>query len=294
MTKEIYQIYSDESNNENRRLTSICTISGHYQDLNGLRNLLCEILKKFKIKEAKFSEIKTHRPKIESAQEFVKVAVEFASNGKIRIDILTFDRQDSRHNVIGRDDTKNLEIMYYKLIRHCCERWKKHDWEFYPDENSAYNWEKIKTYLNSTKSPRREIGLLQLFREKISNLNFTKVEQKCSHDEPLIQLADIFAGCACFSIIYGVECLSLIHKEENKNLGFLFDDLENETENFNKTKINRSILVKKFNDLCKKHRLGVSLKTQKHLWTPNPENPINFWIYKPQSEYDKAPTRKKQ
>lgn len=41
---------------------------------------------------------------------------------------------------------------------------------------------------------------------------------------------------------------------------------------------------------CKQKRLGVSLQDSIGLETPNPNNPINFWPYTPQHEYDKTPS----
>jgi hypothetical protein len=292
MNQEVYQLYSDESLSEDKRYTSICVISGNKENLQNLREELFKILKINKINELKFTEVKTHRPKINTAEQFINIAVEFAKNKKIRIDILTYDLQDSRHNIQGRDDFRNVERMYYKLIRNCCERWSKLKWEFYPDENSAYNWEEIQDYLNSTKFPRKEVGLLKLFNEERFKLNFIALEQKNSLNEPLVQLADLFAGFHWFSILYGLECLRFISKENTKNQKFLFEEFENITEDYNKTKVNRFLLIKKMDELCKKHKLGVSLKTNKHLWTPQPDYPINFWLYEPQGEYDKAPTRK--
>jgi len=43
---------------------------------------------------------------------------------------------------------------------------------------------------------------------------------------------------------------------------------------------------------CKKRKLGVSLETKRCFSTPNPNNPINFWYYKPQHKMDKAPIKK--
>ena len=39
------------------------------------------------------------------------------------------------------------------------------------------------------------------------------------------------------------------------------------------------------------HKLGVSLKTNNRLQTFNRNNPINFWNYEPQGDYDKAPVK---
>jgi hypothetical protein len=292
--QEIYQIYSDESHSEKKRYTSICAVSGNKEELQELRNSLRNVLDNNELEELKFIGVKSHKPKIQAAYEFIDLAVKFAAFGKIRIDVLTYDLQDSRHNVLGRDDIKNIEIMYYKILRHCSEMWKKRNWEFYPDENFAYNWTGLKDYLNFTKIPRKRkqiAGLIRLFKEEKYYLNFTTVKQRKSEEEPIIQLADLFAGLAWFSIVYGEECLRHVEKEKIKDQGFLFDDLETDEKDLNKTKITRFCLINQFYERCKEYKLGVSLRERKYLWTPTPRNPINFWRYEPQSEYDKAPKR---
>ncbi|MBW1650791.1 MAG: hypothetical protein JRJ44_09000, partial [Deltaproteobacteria bacterium] len=50
-------------------------------------------------------------------------------------------------------------------------------------------------------------------------------------------------------------------------------------------------IMKYFNKKCKQLKLGVSLKNKERFHTFKPENPINFWPYKPQHEYDKAPIK---
>lgn len=120
----IYQIYSDESGNDSLR--SICIVSGNSKALLELRKELTDIIKKNKLTELKFSEVRTHKAKIDSALEFIEKAVQFALS-KIRIDVLTYNLKDSRHSIQGRDDIKNFEMMYYKLIRHCCERWNRYN-----------------------------------------------------------------------------------------------------------------------------------------------------------------------
>jgi hypothetical protein len=46
----------------------------------------------------------------------------------------------------------------------------------------------------------------------------------------------------------------------------------------------------RFNIKCKEAKLGVSLASRKCLWTPKPENPINFWWWEPQTPAS-TPTR---
>ena len=42
---------------------------------------------------------------------------------------------------------------------------------------------------------------------------------------------------------------------------------------------------------CRRYKMGVGFKTNKRLQTYNPHNNINYWPYKPQGDFDKAPTR---
>jgi hypothetical protein len=56
----------------------------------------------------------------------------------------------------------------------------------------------------------------------------------------------------------------------------------------------RCPVLDKLNNLCKKNKLTVGLEKSKGLQTHNPANPINFWLYQPQMEEDKAPVRGRQ
>ena len=51
----------------------------------------------------------------------------------------------------------------------------------------------------------------------------------------------------------------------------------------------RFTVLQEFNQQCKSKKLNVSLHTEKGLKTRNPQDPINFWWYTPQSTLDKAP-----
>jgi len=44
--------------------------------------------------------------------------------------------------------------------------------------------------------------------------------------------------------------------------------------------------------ICKRKKLGVSLKTNHGLRTFDPANPVNFWWYESQYDEDKAPVKR--
>lgn len=292
-TSKRFCAYSDESGCFSERFQAIGIVSGKEKHISKLRDILVNILHKKGLKEVKHSEVRTHKPKIEAAVAFVEKGVDFAKHSSIRIDILLWDTQDTRHSIPGRDDVANLERMYYKALRNVSERWRQNIWELYPDENSAINWSEIKSYLNSTQIPRRNPpNLISLFEEKASTINFHKIEPKKSHDEPLIQIADLFAGMACFCRDNGEECLKWLLSQKRSSQQVLFDYEEpGIKEDPNKTKQNRFKLIGILNTLCKRYRLGVSLNTKKYLWTPIPSKPLNFWNYESKFDDDKAPTK---
>lgn len=139
--------------------------------------------------------------------------------------------------------------------------------------------------------PRRKPYFLTLFEQERYRIKFRKVEQLKSHKEPIIQLADIFAGLTCFSRKKSYECW--IEYNKRKKQQSLFRKESEIRSKLSKTDLKRFELIFNIYELCKKSGLNVSLRSNKYLWTPNPSNPLNFWHYEPQHEKDKAPQKKK-
>ena len=79
-------------------------------------------------------------------------------------------------------------------------------------------------------------------------------------------------------------------QEKYKQQPSLFELDEAEDESSKADKI-RFDLIRLFDLRCKKLKLGVSIHTNCCLWTPDKNNPINFWNYEPQHEMDKAPMK---
>lgn len=291
MGTEMFAVYSDESGCFHKRYQAIGAVSGKTNDLAGLRHELKGILSTNSIKEIKFSEVTTHSPKVKAAQLFIKKGIDHAKLNKIRIDVLIWDTRDSRHSLPKRDNVANLERLYYKIFRHIFERWMQIEWEIYPDEQSAIDWNGITEYLNATKTPRRKPNILTLFEQERKEFNPRKIEPLESHIEPLIQIADLFAGMACFTRENGRECLEWLESQKGKNQQSLFDEEKKADRKISKAKCNRFALVGMLSEICKSCRLRVSLREKGYLWTPVPANPVNFWNYEPQHPDDKAPTK---
>jgi len=293
---QVYSAYSDESGIFNHRYQAIGLVSGPERTLTQLRTHLQSILAENEIDEVKFEKIRTHRPQVEAARGFVKCLLKRCTTlGKVRVDVLVWDTQDSRHAIPGRDNIANLGRMYYKVLTHAARQWNQAEWNFHPDRNPQVHWNEMSGVLNTTRLAQRGPNSPSLFANKQLGqlLDFKTVEPLDSLQEPLIQLADLLAGMARFTREEGDQCVQWLDSWGNKDQpplpNFLYG--ENAADETIQTKQNRFRLVGEFNALCKRHRLGVSLREKKYLRTPDPTNPINFWNYEPQHEYDKAPIR---
>jgi hypothetical protein len=286
-----FAAYSDDSGSEGHRYRSLCTVSSKKTTLSQLRNSLSSILHKENVSELKFEETRGHSPKIRAASSFYNEACNLCARKQIRIDVVVWDQKDSRHLIPMRDDTANIERMYHKLILHMARMWNQCEWDIFPDVQSGVDWKSLQTFLNYKRLKEVDPNTRNLFKEENPFLNVQKPIEQESIKEPLVQLADMFGGLARFSVEKGNNYHQWkLSKEAVENPGlFSFEIIENPDES--KADRARFSLLREFDTLCKSHRLGVSLETKKCLWTPRPSGHLNFWSYKPQGEYDKAPVK---
>jgi hypothetical protein len=289
-----YHIYSDESSSPDNRYRTLCAVSGEENSVKHLRGILQNILKETGVTEVKFEEIGTHSPKIKAAAKFIEAGILEAANKNIRIDVLLWDIQDSRHSIMGRDDIANFGRMYYKMIRHIGRKWDIQRWFFYPDTLSSVNWLDISQCLNKTTLEKYPSELLDFFRNKGQLFFVREVRPQESHKEPIVQLADIFAGFSWFSRIKGNDFLKWREHLNTQKQPCLFSTNDN-SQNFSRLTektVNRFKLLNMIIKLCREYKLGVSIKTNKRLTTFGPASQINFWTYEVQTDMDKAPVRK--
>jgi len=243
--------------------------------------------------ESQVSELKWH--KVAGAKyrfaalKTIRFALRWAFLSRMRIDVLVWDCHDGRHAVNSRDDVANLQRMYFHIFKNVLNnRWPAGcDWILYPDENTSMDWAAVKDYVGYTgekyKIDPTLPGLTITLNRAFSIREVTPCQ---SHREPLIQMADLFAGMAAFSHekydryeLWTAGCSaqkSFLPAAE----GFVATSSERE----------RFTLLRDFDDLCKANTAGISLKSRRGLSTFKPKNPVNFWLYIPQRDEDKAPT----
>lgn len=283
--------FSDESNWNTGRFRSLGLVTCALSSLKDLEAQLGNLLRESNVSEFKWKWLESARERF-AAEKMCRLAVEEAYARRLRVDVLVWDIQDSRHSIPGRDDIANLQRMYYHLFRNVLRaRWPNDAvWRLHPDEHTAINWETVQDVLMTAALRVEEVGFSSeagLFRLKLRrDFGLEQIMPVSSKEHPLLQLADLFAGLAVFSREQFHEYQRWLSVHGGQRV-----PCEEESVELPRRMQERFRVLRKFDCLCKNYKMGVSLKTKKGLWTPKPENPINFWIYEPQHPDDKAPRR---
>ncbi len=285
--------FADESHWNKGRFRSLGLVTTALDHLDMLESEVRDLLRESSVKEFKWNTLDGARERF-AAEKLCHFAVEKASRGVLRVEVLIWDIEDSRHKIPGRDDIANLARMYYHLFRNVLRlRWPNNKvWRLHPDEHTALDWETIQDCLENV-SAGIEIGRSLFapggFRLRLrKEFGVEEIRPVSSDEHPLLQLADLFAGLAVFSRDKFDEYEKWL-RATSPQLPLLDAD-ETSTSTSRSTR-ERFSLLREFDGLCKRKKLGVSLKTKRGLWTPDPENPINFWMYEPQHPEDKAPQK---
>ncbi|HEX9122299.1 MAG TPA: hypothetical protein VF984_02915 [Actinomycetota bacterium] len=134
--------YADESNWNVGRYRSVATVtvpaSEHDRIVDRCRGLLDES----SVAELSWKDLKGARERL-AALKIVEAAIDEASVGNLRVDVLMWDIEDARHGgVRGRDDVANLGRMYHHLFVNVLRsKWPDGStWSFHPDEHSQVDW----------------------------------------------------------------------------------------------------------------------------------------------------------
>lgn len=297
MTDKVTHLgFSDESNWNVRRFRSLGLVTLPLQFLADFEKGLKSLLEESGVAEFKWKKLRGARERF-AAEKMCRFAINWAIKGKLRVDVLIWDINDSRHRVAGRDDTANLERMYYHLFRNVLRaRWPDSAvWRLHPDEHTALDWKPVQDCLDA-KSTKFELERSLLtrgtFRLRLRReFGIEEITPVASEKYPLLQLADLFAGLAVFSHDKFDEYQNWLDVT-SPQMSLLPKDTSSNSEPSRASR-ERFEVLKGFDESCKRRKLGVSLRTRRGLWTPNPENPINFWFYEPQRPEDKAPRKGK-
>jgi hypothetical protein len=139
-----------------------------------------------------------------------------------------------------------------------------------------------------------------LFTEigEISNLrrlyHIKEIRCVCSKEFHLVQLADLFAGLSCYSFMAYGRYAQWINDNNHTLPLFSSNDLGIKPEALSNSDKERLPFLKYFLDKAKASKIRVSIEQKKGLCSMDPTEQINFWLYTPQREDDKAPVKQRK
>ena len=205
--------------------------------------------------------------------------------------------QDSRHNVRGRDIIKCHSHMYYKTILHASNCFNAKSISIFPDRGCSFDWADLELIITRTPAARLTRRDKHQSTDSISNflaapfIPVNRVEEIDDEDNPLIQLADHFAGLGVFSRgkheFFGRWFKPLTRTET------LFAGLR-PPDNLPRSFVPRFRLIKNIYEVCNNNGVIISLKTNNYLRTYDPNVKLNFWHYVPAGPDDKGPIKNKK
>lgn len=292
-----YYIFSDESGIVHpSRYATIALISGEDNYTKCLNKKLKCVLYNQQKDEIKLSKVSSEKH-ISIAKDFVKMGLAYIAKSKIKVDVICWDKEDSRHKgVRNRCDIQNLIRMYYHGLHSLIRGWGANitNWHFYPDEQSAIDWENdVLSYLRNKMFDFNDYHDLDIFdidldKFKLINMRF-KSNELSSKQYPIIQLADLFAGIVRMSRENGYE----FDQWRPKNQMSMFEPVStsNELSSISKNRIPKFKVLDCFKNEASRNKLGVNFSENKYFKTFNRKTNLFIWHYHPQGEYDKAPTK---
>ena len=281
--------YSDESHWNQGRYRTLGLVTLPIVTVDEALSDAQMILDKSNVKEFAWKALRTDKQEA-VAKQLCTLASRLAYSGKIRVDTLIWDVSDSRHKIQGRDDTANLARMYYHLLINVIERrWPLGCyWEMRPDNRTDMDWDTLEECLQyPSRTMKNATHTLLDGTSGVEGVAPPQINPVHSKDDSLIQIADLFAGLAAFSWNKHME----YQKWRLKQLGQL-----NMFGDGSRTELSRSATYKArtlqfFEGQRPLYNLGTSQANGERLRTWDPTEPINFWLYVPQIEEDKAPRR---
>ena len=286
--------YSDESYYTNDRYRSVAVVTFENTNKDQFSNSFRQLLDDSQVSEFKWNKLRQARERF-AAIKLIDKVISLAQKKLLRVDVLIWDTQDSRHQVEARDDIANLQRMYYHVFKNVLKaRWSAQStWFLLPDENSALDWQSVHDYLDTAGLSFQVSG--GLFDDKPFSIRLSRdfqiigIKEISSEKEAICQVADLFAGMGAYSHSSFTKYQEW--KERENGQIRLFAEASAENRKFTNSEKERFIIMKHLDDSCKKNKFRVSLKSGKGFKTFDPRFPINFWVYEPQNANDKAPSK---
>jgi len=286
--------YSDESNYLKGRFRSLGLLTLGVEAARLLEEKLATALASSEVDELKWKKLASARQRF-AAIKAIDLLMPYLGSTDARIDVLVWDIEDSRHKVKGRDDITNLQILYYQLFKNVLRlRWGTGlVWRLVPDENNQIDWGVMEGYLGSVNSEL--LGDDDLLTNGSASFSLHRlfgidcIEECRSHETPLSQIADLFAGLGSYSRA-SFEKYEVWLRDQGGQIPLLPDNERLQIQLSN-ADCERCQVMRHLHTACRNASLGVGLTRTSGFRTFDPSRPLNFWWYTPQHPDDKAPMR---
>jgi hypothetical protein len=137
--------FADEShwNTDRYRALGLVTLEAQWQV--DIEQAIKENLIKHGITgELKWSKIDRDRDR-DAACDLLRTALRLIAQDQLRVDVMIWDIEDSRHKVRRRDDLNNLQRLLYRIcIDVLTRRWPAQaHWAIYADQQSGIDWHNL-------------------------------------------------------------------------------------------------------------------------------------------------------
>lgn len=247
--------YSDETRYNVGRYRGVALVSAPQPAVADLNTEVRDILAKSGASECKWEKVRSARMRF-LAEKLLEWTLEAALAGRLRVDTLTWDTGDRAYASTGTPYLKKLHQMYRDVLAQAiAHRWPwVTAWTLYPDEQTAVRWSALQAAL-----PR-----------------LTRIVPSGSQDEPLIQVADLFAGLAVYSRAGYDTYEQWLCLPASERCSPPKGPLASAVRQLSASDRYRCLLLDDFFMRCKLRLPGVTLRTNRGLRTYDVTKPIVF------------------
>ncbi|HEX3273190.1 MAG TPA: hypothetical protein VHR15_21265 [Ktedonobacterales bacterium] len=250
-------IYSDESSYNYGAVRGVGAVSLRVVDAARLGDELTVLIHESGMRELKWEKVRTARAAF-AAQKALMWALDHALDGELWIETLTWEVSSAAASSARRPTLTQFCNAYTTLLSSVITRHaqrgdrgeQSQGWRIVPDEQSAIPWTRIQETLPQTATimPAR------------------------SEPQPLIQLADVFAGLAVFSrAAYDAYERWLCVRGRGQDA-----HITTASEGVYGSQAYRFVLLDEFYTACVRRLPGISLQTRRGLYTWRAGAPIQF------------------
>ncbi len=120
----------------------------------------------------------------------------------------------------------------------------------------------------------------------VKDYKILKITEMKSHESPLVQVADLFAGIGAYSH----DSFQKYQEWKRRASPQIPLGLFKKQTDISNTDCERCSVLDHLNTGCKKHKLSIALESKKGFVSHKPNMPINFWLYDTQHSEDEAPS----